>query len=88
MVKNMDAQAMMETIKNKEKPTKTEMRKYIRYLINVKKLDAENVYEDVPHWEKDEVDKAIKDIERENSKPTPKRYYVSLKEPLEEGSLR
>ena len=32
--------------------------------------------------------KGIKEVERENAKPKPKRYYVSLKEPLEDANLR
>jgi hypothetical protein len=74
----------MKKIRAKKAPNAVELQKYIRYLINVRKYDPESIYEDVPLWKKDEVEKVIKDVERENSKPAPKRYYVSLKEPLDE----
>ena len=76
--------AEMNAIKKKKSPTIVEVQKYVRYLINIMKYDPESVYEDVRHWDKEKVAAAIKDVERENLKPKPKRYYVSLKEPLEE----
>ena len=76
--------AEMDVIKKKKSPSEVELQKYVRYLINVLKYDSESVYEDVKHWDKEKISAAIKDIERENLKPKPKRYYVSLKEPLEE----
>jgi hypothetical protein len=74
----------MKKIKAKKSPTIVDVQRYVRYTINVLKYDEEKVYEDVSHWPKEQVMKAIKEVERENSKPRPKRYYVSLKEPLEE----
>ncbi len=75
----------IEDLKNKAAPSTVEIYKYVRYLVNAKKYSEDEVYEDVPGWEKEKVEKAIKEVERENSKPKPKRYYVSLKEPLEEN---
>ena len=74
----------MQKIKSKKSPTIFEMQRYVRYLVNVLKYDSDSVFEDVPKWDKKEVEKAIKEVERENSKPRPQRYYVSLKEPLDE----
>ena len=76
--------AEMDAIKKKRLPNKVEIQKYVRYLINVLKFDAESVHDDLKHWDKEKVETAIKDVQRENLKPKPKRYYVSLKEPLEE----
>jgi hypothetical protein len=74
----------MKKIKEKKSPTVVDVQRYVRYVTNVLKYDAEKVHEEVPHWPKEQVEKALKEVERENSKPRPKRYYVSLKEPLEE----
>ena len=74
----------MQKIKSKKSPTIFEIQKYVRYLVNVLKYDSDSVFEDVPNWDKKQVEKAIKEVERENSKPRPQRYYVSLKEPLDE----
>ncbi len=78
----------MNEIKAKDDPSHVEIHKYVRYLINVKKYAGEEVLEDVPHWELGKVESSIKSVERENSKPRPKRYYVSLKEPLEDPSIK
>ena len=78
----------MEDIKKKESPSHVDMHKYIRYAINVKKFSNEEVLEDVAHWPLEKVQTNIKEVERENSKPKPKRYYVSLKEPLEDVALK
>lgn len=74
----------MKAIKAKKSPTIPEIQKYVRYLVNVLKYDAAKIHSDVPKWDKKKVDTAIKEVEFENSRPKPKRYYVSLKEPLEE----
>jgi hypothetical protein len=79
-----DVASEMKKLKSKKDPTVVDVRKYVRYMINVLKYDADSVYEDVPHWKKAEVAKAMKEVERENSKPRPQRYYVSLKEPMGE----
>jgi len=79
-----EVEKKMEEIKVLKDPDRFQAQKYIRYLINVKKYAGEEVMEDVEHWPLEIVERAIKEVERENSKPKPKRYYVSLKEPLEE----
>lgn len=78
----------MNSIKLKEKPSIPEMRKYVRYIVNVLKYEPEAIMDHLSHWDKDEVERAIKEVVRENLKPKPKRYFVSLKEPLEDGALR
>ena len=85
---NEEVQKKMVKLKKLKKPSYLEVRKYIRYLINVKKYSPEEVIEEVMHWPLSFVERAIKEVERENLKPKPKRYYVSLKEPLEDSSLR
>lgn len=81
----METYEIMNKIKEKSEPSTVEIYKYIRFLINVKKLGKEEVFNDVKTWDKEKVENVIKEVERENSKPKPKRYYVSLKEPLEEN---
>ena len=83
-----DVKEKIAKLKAIKQPSYLEVRKYVRYLINVKKYSPEEVMEDVMHWPLSFVEKAIKEVERENLKPKPKRYYVSLKEPLEDGALR
>ncbi|NTV24204.1 MAG: hypothetical protein HGA85_07615 [Nanoarchaeota archaeon] len=80
-----DVKKEMESLKAKLVPTSVEIIKYVRYLKNVLKYDDESIYVDVPKWKREEIEKALKEVERENSKPKPKRYYVSLKEPLDDG---
>lgn len=74
----------MNKLRETKNPTIMDIQKLVRYYINVKKYDSEKILEDLSHWNKEEVEKAIKEVERENSKPKPQRYYVSLKEPLDE----
>ncbi len=83
-----DVAIEMNKIKAKKNPTVMEIRRYVRYAVNVLKYDSEKLYEEVVHWKKEELEKEIKEVERENLKPKPKRYYVSLKDPLEDGGLR
>ena len=85
---NEEVQKKMVKLKSIKKPSFLEVRKYIRYLTNIKKFSPEEVVEEVMHWPLSFVERAIKEVERENLKPKPKRYYVSLKEPLEDGVLR
>ena len=85
---NEEVQKKMAKLKSVKKPSYLEVRKYIRYLINVNKYSPEQVLDEVMHWPLSFVEKAMKEVERENQKPKPKRYYVSLKEPLEDGALR
>jgi transcription initiation factor IIE alpha subunit len=80
---HVDVKEEMAQLKSKKAPSTVDIQKYVRYLTNVLKYDEESIYEDVPHWNKDAVGKAIKEVERENQKPKPKRYFVSLKEPLD-----
>jgi len=84
----MEIEEMMKEISKKDYPSVIEVRKYIRYLINVKKMDEDEIFANVSHWNKDVVENAIKLTKRENAKPKPKRYYVSLKEPLEDARLK
>lgn len=74
----------MNQIRNKTDPSHIEVHKYVRYMINKESYTAEEVLDELADWPLEKVETAIKDVERENSKPRPKRYYVSLKEPLEE----
>ena len=83
MVIFMDEKTII-IIKNKKNPTPTEKYKLIRFYVNVLKMDTEKIYSQVPQWKKEDVDKIVKEVEAENLKPTPKRYYVSLKEPMDE----
>ena len=85
LVNKLDIEQQMKDIKNKESPTTVDIYKYVRYLINIKKYPDDDVYQDVLNWDKEKVSSAIKEVKRENLKPKPKRYYVSLKEPLEEN---
>ncbi|MEM3373605.1 MAG: hypothetical protein QXE31_00115 [Candidatus Woesearchaeota archaeon] len=80
--KNVDLE--MKKLREKKSPTIMEVQRLVRYYINVKKYDSEKIFEDLSHWNKEDVEKAIKEVERENSKPKPQRYYVSLKEPMDE----
>ena len=79
-----DVEQRMLELKNKEEPTQVDMYKYIRYLINVKEMSNEEVIEETRHWPLEKITNAINRVERENAKPKPKRYYVSLKEPLDD----
>ena len=81
-----DVEKIMKELKIKRNPTQFEVQKYVRYLVNVKKFDLDRIIDDVD-WDIDKIKKAYKEVERENSKPRPKRYYVSLKEPLETDSF-
>lgn len=83
-----DVKEEMKKIKSKKNPSVVDIQRYVRYMVNVNKYDEDSIYEDVPHWKKDDVKKAITEVERENSKPRPQRYFVSLKEPLEGDGMR
>jgi hypothetical protein len=50
--------------------------------------DEEKIRQDVMHWDSKAVDEIIRMADAERSRPSPKRYFVSLKEPLEETGLR
>lgn len=78
-----DVEEKMIQIKNMQNPSEVDIHKYIRYLMNVKKYSGEEVFDDVGHWELAKVESSIRMVESANSKPRPKRYFVSLKEPLE-----
>jgi len=71
-------------LKKKQDPTMLEKLKVIRFYYNTEKLEKERIYKEVP-WPKKDVDSILEDLDKERQKPRPKRYYVSLKEPLEEG---
>ncbi len=92
MVMVMDESEQIEDMMNKIKldksPNIIDMKKYIRYAMNIHKKDPDEIKEELNHWDKEKVEKTIKSVERERQKPKPKRYYVSLKEPLEDSTLR
>ena len=79
-----DIELKMDEIKKKARPTDSEVKKYIRYMMNVKKYSNEQVMDECQDWGLAKIEHAIKEVELENSKPRPQRYYVSLKEPLED----
>lgn len=88
MLKMDDVQETMNAIKQKKNPDTLEVKKYVRYLVNIEKFTTEQIMKNVSHWDADMVERALKDVERENAKPAPKRYYVSLKEPLEDSRFK
>ena len=83
-----DVEDIMREIKAKNNPDSIEILKYIRYAVNVKKYPNEKIIEILSHWDLGKIDSAIKKVEKENSAPRPKRYYVSLKKPLEDQNMR
>jgi hypothetical protein len=85
---NPDIEKEMEEIKNKTHPTALEKVKLIRYYINVYEHPEDKILEILKHWNPDEVKEHLMGVLKENSKKPPKRYYVSLKEPLEDSKLR
>ncbi|MBN1503323.1 hypothetical protein JW930_07325 [Candidatus Woesearchaeota archaeon] len=83
-----DIKEKMQSIKEKADVTTLEKLKLVRYYINIQKYSSDKIIEELSHWDRAEIQKLIKDVEQENLKPGPKRYYVSLKEPLEDSALR
>ena len=81
-----DIEFKMNEIKSKSRPTDSEIRKYVRYSMNVRKLDNDHIMDECQDWGLAKIESTIKDVERENQKPRPQRYYVSLKDPLEGGN--
>ena len=88
VMKMENVEEQMNEIKSKKDPSLVEVKKYVRYAMNVLKNNPEALLEELSHWNPEEVEKAIRDVERENTKPKPKRYFVSLKEPLEDANLK
>ena len=78
----------MENVKSNVSPSASEKLKLVRYFINHEKYSHDKVLSELSRWPAEEVEKIIKDIERENQKPLPKRYYVSLKGPLDDAGMR
>ncbi|MBN2367762.1 hypothetical protein JXC34_01990, partial [Candidatus Woesearchaeota archaeon] len=70
-----DVEKQMNEIREKNIPSLVEVKKYVRYAMNVLKNDPDALVEELSHWKLEDVEKAIKDVERENMKPKPKRYY-------------
>ncbi|MBD3204116.1 hypothetical protein GF327_07505 [Candidatus Woesearchaeota archaeon] len=83
-----DIKKEMDAIRAKKEPTTLEKLKLIRYYFNKLKYTEEKIFEELSSWNKQEVENIISDVKKENQKPRPKRYYVSLKEPLEDTRLR
>lgn len=84
---NDKTKAAMEAIRLKQNPTREEKLKYLRfYLKNIG--TKEKAIGELSSWGKAEILELIKEIELEKKKTMPKRYYVSLKEPLEDEFLR
>ncbi len=78
----------MENIRKKENPTTLEKMKLIRYYVNHEKYSESRILKLLKEWPEDEVMNIIDDVKKEDLKPKPKRYYVSLKEPLEDSVLK
>jgi hypothetical protein len=72
-------------IKSKVNPTTLEKFKLIRYYMNHEKYSKDRIVSELPSWPKGDVQQIIEEIEKENQKPLPKRYFVSLKEPLDDN---
>ncbi|MBU0758292.1 MAG: hypothetical protein KKF44_09560 [Nanoarchaeota archaeon] len=78
----------MHEIKVKDNPTSLERLKLVRFFVNSEKYTEEKIYSELAHWPRQDVENSIHEVIKENSRPRPKRYYVSLKEPLEDSSFR
>ena len=85
---NPEIEAEMEAIKNKSNPTALEKVKLVRYYINVYEHPEGKIMELLKHWNPTDVKDHLQKVHEENAKKPPKRYYVSLKEPLEDSNLR
>ena len=72
----------IKRIKEKAKPTLSEKVEYIKYLIEKEQLDFE-IKELKEKWGATLVEEIVSDVRASQKKSTPKKYYVSLKEPLE-----
>lgn len=82
------ARASILALKQRQRPTSLEMLKLIRFYINHEKHSNARILEELAHWDRESVEKTIEHVEKENQKPKPKRFYVSLKEPLEDTYIR
>ncbi|PIY59790.1 hypothetical protein COY95_05210 [Candidatus Woesearchaeota archaeon CG_4_10_14_0_8_um_filter_47_5] len=80
----------MEEIRAKTNPSIVEKYKYIKYLIHEVPENERN--KEIEHlaslWGEDDVQKILKDVESESKKLPPKKYYVSLRDPLEDPMTR
>ena len=78
--------AEIEVIKFKDAPTKDDKILFCKYYLDAK--GEEGLMKNLPKsWDKEEVKEILKQLKMER-KPLPKRYYVSLKEPLEDTFSR
>ena len=57
---NPEVKEKMEKIKANKNAGFLDIRKYIRYLINVEKIDPNSILNEVSHWPLVHVEKAIK----------------------------
>ena len=85
---NADIEKEMEQIRKKDHPTALDQVKLIRYYINVYEHPEEKIMELLSHWDPKEVKAHFGKVHEEKAKQPPKRYYVSLKEPLEDSDLK
>lgn len=72
----------IKKIKEKPKSSLNEKIEYIKYLIGRNQLDFE-INELKEKWGKTLVEEIVADVKAQQRKTAPKKYYVSLKEPLE-----
>lgn len=72
----------IKKIKEKARPSLSEKVEYIKYLIEKEQLDFE-IKELKEKWGAMLVDEIISEAKAQQKKGMPKKYYVSLKEPLE-----
>jgi len=80
-----DVEIRMNEIKHNRNASTIEIYRLVRYLINVQEYNNSRIFDELVYFDEDKINQAIKKVETENSKPKPKRYYVSLKEPLEDN---
>jgi len=80
----MDVSDEMQRIADDDNPNELEKKKYLRYLISQGSM-AKKRPELEKRWGQRQVSELIEEIESENKKPNPRKYYVSLKEPLDEN---
>ena len=86
MANGKNSTAAMRLIKEKPRPSLLEKTNYLRYVLqNFKQDQLERELRELrAAWGKAVVDGILADLKEEAKKGSgPKRYYVSLREPLE-----
>ena len=79
----------METIIKKAKPSSLEKLRYIRYFIAEGLGTPEDALKKLgTKWGKDKVERLLNRINKEGRKPHPKRFKVSIREPLMDPFLK